>query len=174
MGTIFAQGVKQGDLVDLLVLIKTNWNAILTKLDADTGVADTDYNALQALTMPAGISTTETKGIRDQGQIVTFLDNFITKFNAVLAKLDLDGTVTDTNFASLLALTDVVGAEKDAIHNAGMDQGAMVKMLDLIIAGIAALTAKLDLDGTVNGTNYASLWNVADTVNSTGGSTVLR
>lgn len=169
MADIFAQGIKQGDLVDLLVSIKTKWNAILTKLDADGTVSDTDYNSTRALTMPDGIQTGHPKAIRDQGQVVTFLNNFIVAFNAVLTKLDADGGVSGTNFNALLAITDIVGAEIDPIKNAGLYDGAVVKLLDTIIAGIAALNAKLDLDGGVADTNYASLQNVTDNVDSTGG-----
>jgi hypothetical protein len=169
MADIFAQGIKQGDLVDLLVSIRTKWNTLLTKLDADNTVGDTDYNSTRALSMPAGIQTGHPKAIRDQGQIVTYLNDFITAFDAVLAKLDLDSGVSGTNYVSLLSITDIVGAEIDPIKNAGLYDGAVVKLLDTIIAGIAALNAKLDLDGGVADTNYAALCNVTDNVDSTGG-----
>lgn len=168
MADIYGNGIKQGDLVDLLSSIKTKFNAILTKLDGDTGVTGTDFNSLWAVSLPSGITTTEAKGIRDQGQVVTFLDTFITNFNAVLAKLDLDGGVADTNYASLWALTDVVDGSRDGIKQIGLFQSSLVKLLDNIIANIAGLNAKIDLDGTVNLTNYASACNVTDNVDSSG------
>lgn len=37
------------DIADDLQTIKTKFNATLTKLDADAGVTDTNYNALNAI-----------------------------------------------------------------------------------------------------------------------------
>lgn len=167
MAVIFAQGVKQGDLVDLLVSIRTKWNGLLTKLDGDA--TDTNYNALHAIAMPGGIQTGHPKAIRDQGEIVTFLNSFITAYNLVLTKLDSDGGVGDTNYSATLALADTVGAEIDPIKNAGVYDGAVIKLLDTILAKIASLTAKLDADATVTDTDYAALHNVTDNVDSTGG-----
>lgn len=81
----------------------TQFNACLTQLDADAGVADTNYNALWALSLggivPSGMS---------QGMRVKFLDNAIAALDGLNAKLDADGTVTDTNYASLWNVTDTV------------------------------------------------------------------
>lgn len=168
MTDIFGNGIKQGDLVDLLSSIKTKFNAILTKLDGDSQVTDTDFNSTLAVTLPSGIDTTETKGIRDQGLVVTFLNNVITNFNLLLAKLDADGGVSGTNYASLWALTDVVDGNRDGIRQIGLYQSSLVNLLDTIITNIAAVNAKLDLDGGVNLTNYASACNVTDNVDSSG------
>lgn len=168
MGRLFGNGINQADLVDLLVLLRTNIIGIQTKLDADGGVADTDYlaGATTALAaIPTGIQTTNTKSIHNQGLIVTMLNDLVTKWNATLTKLDSDGTVNGTNYNSLWAVTDVVGDSKiDAIFNAGIYQGAVIRLLNNLILSIAGVNAKLDLDSGVSGTDYASLWNVTDTV----------
>lgn len=167
MATLFGNGFKQADLIDLLVTIKTNFNAVLAKLDLDTAVADTNYNSLWALSIPEGIQIVDAKCIRDQGQVVTFLQNVITNFNAVLAKLDLDATVTQTDYASTLALTDTIGMDAlDKILNIGTNQGSVINLLKAIITNFNALNVKLDTDNT--DTNYASLWNITDVVDSTG------
>lgn len=168
MADIFGNGIKQGDLVDLLSSIKTKFNAILTKLDGDSQVSDTDYSSTLALTLTDGIVTTDPKAIRDQGVVVTYLDLVITKFNALLAKLDLDGGVSGTNYASLWAITDVVDGSRDGIKQIGLYQSSLVNLLDTIITNIAAVNAKLDADGGVNLTNYASACNVTDNVDSSG------
>jgi hypothetical protein len=39
-------GMKQGDLIDILYMIGDSLSTLTTKLDADAGVTDTDYNQL--------------------------------------------------------------------------------------------------------------------------------
>lgn len=162
MGNLTRLGIDQYDLVTLLRLIKTNFNALLAKLDADGGVADTNYAALWALTLPgANIEATGT-GIGN-ADVIDFLAQAYTNYNGVIAKLNADGGVTDTNYA---VLTSLVG-EKLAIF-AGINQTDLITALQTFITGIATLTAKLDADGGVTDTNYAATCNVADTVDDSG------
>lgn len=79
-------GLNQPALYTRLALIVTNWAGILTKLDNDTGVTDTNYNSLGAVSLNATVKGT---GI-GQEDLVQFLDSFITKFNSTLTKLDAD------------------------------------------------------------------------------------
>lgn len=79
-------GLNQPALYTRLALIETNWDGILAKLDDDGGVTDTNYEALGAVSLGATVKGT---GI-SQGDIVSFLDSFITNFNATLTKLDAD------------------------------------------------------------------------------------
>ena len=79
-------GVNQPALYTRLALISTNWIGLLAKLDDDGGVTDTNYEALGTVSLGATVKGT---GI-SQGDIVSFLDSFITKFNATLTKLDAD------------------------------------------------------------------------------------
>jgi len=50
------------------------------------------------------------------GQIVAWLNKAITNLAGVTAKLDADGTVTDTNYGSLWNVTDTVD-ETGAVLN---------------------------------------------------------
>ena len=71
--------------------------------------------------------------------------------------------VSDINYNSLIALTDVVNNGKTAataVDNTGASQGAIIAVVTLIIAGMAALNAKLDAEGGVNGTGYATGYNL--------------
>lgn len=175
---IFGNGINQPDLVDLLALIRTNIIGIQTKLDSDATVSDTDYHTAAGTTpaaVPSGIQTTGPKCIRSQGDVVSMLDDLVTKWNATLTKLDADGGVTGTNFNSLWAVTDVIGSSfRDGIFDAGVYQSCLVNVLNSLVTSIAGVNAKLDLDGGVADTNYAALWNVTDTVIETGTSARVR
>lgn len=162
------KGFHQGDLVDLLASIVTKWNATLTKLDADGTVTDTNYNALWALTMPSTIQTVDPKCIRDQGALVSILNSMALSLNGALAKLDADATVSGTDYASLWAITDTIGAETDSVKDNGIYDGSMINFLDTWITKYAGVLAKLDADGGVADTNYASLNGQADIVDSDG------
>lgn len=52
------------------------------------------------------------------------------------------------------------------IDKNGMNQGDLVAMLDSIVAAIAGINAKLDADTGVEDTDYASTWNITDTIDS--------
>ncbi len=121
-------------------------------------VTGTNYNSLWAVSLGATVKGTG----MSQKDLVSFLDTFITNFNAVMAKLDLDGGVTDTDFASTLNFTDNVNnLAADPIKNNGVFQGAVVTLLNTIRTKFNALNAKLDADGGVADTDYAALWNLA-------------
>lgn len=96
-------GMSQTGLYTWMNSLTTKFNAALTQLDADSGVADTNYNSTLALSMgsivPNGMS---------MGLLVAWLNKSITNINLLNAKLDADGTVTDTNYASLWNVTDTV------------------------------------------------------------------
>lgn len=69
-----------------------------------------------------------------------------TNIRALAAKLDADGTVTDTNYAALWNPT--------------------VATLTALQTAVRGITAKLDADATVTGTDYSALWNPQATVAS--------
>lgn len=167
MANIFGNGLNVYDLVDLISLIKTNFNGVLAKLDLDAQVADTNYASTLSLSIPDGIQLTDAKCILHQGLVITFLQSVVTNFNALLAKLDADATVTQTNYVALLAMTDTVGDDKiDSLLDIGIKQSALVNFLDTFITKFNALNAKMDTD---NGdTNYAALWNITDNVDEAG------
>ena len=55
--SIDPRGYYQKAIYDLLNSLLTNFNAVLTKLDADGGVADVNYNSLYAISDPSWGST---------------------------------------------------------------------------------------------------------------------
>lgn len=104
----------QGVLLTFLQTYLTNWAALLAKLDADLG--DTDYvtdHAVPDTIQNQGTGTLEPAGVY-QGAVVNLLKAIITKFNALLAALDDDDGVADTNYEALWALTDNVDASGTA------------------------------------------------------------
>ncbi|MBI4396363.1 MAG: hypothetical protein HY548_04655 [Elusimicrobia bacterium] len=169
MGKIYGTGMNQGDLVTLLVLIKTNINGILAKLDSDGSVTDTDYVSSYEVTVPAGIQTSGAKAIKDQGVVLTYLQSVITKFNSALAHLDADAGVNiDNDYESSCSITDSIDSTSGTLKNSGVYQGAIVNLLNAIITKVNAFNAKLDGDNGITDTNYAALWDISDTVDSAG------
>lgn len=162
MADLTRKGIWQYDLVTLMKLIKTNFNALLAKLDADATVTDANYAALWALTLPGDNIESTGTGLGN-ADVIDFLAQAFTNYNGVIAKLNADTGVTDINYA---ALTTPVG-EKLAIF-AGLNQTDLITALQTFITGIATLTAKLDLDGGVTDTDYAATCDVADTVDDSG------
>jgi hypothetical protein len=146
------KGMYQADLIAELSEFETNFNAVLTKLDADGGVTDTDYNATYAVDL--NDTVVGSNGL-SQDNIVSFLDSFITNFNATLTKLDSDSGTGDSNYNATLAITDVVNAgayftiasnKNVAVNNTGFNQGALYDLLNTIVTNFNALNAKLDAD----------------------------
>ena len=139
--TMFSDGVNIGDLYTLLTALKTNFNAMLTKLDAEAEAGmDDDYSATYAIT------TDFTSNAIDQQDIVDFLSDFQTNFNLVLTKLDSED-LTASNYNSTLAVTDYVNnVGTGNIFGAGMNQGAMLYALNQYVTNFNSLLTKLDSD----------------------------
>ena len=149
---ITANGIHQKDLVAEVTEFETNLNGILTKLDADSGVTDTDYNASFAVDL--NDTVVGSLGM-SQDFLVSFLESVVDNFNLALAQLDADGGVTDTDYAATWGITDVVNsgayftiaADKNvAVDNRGFNQGALYDLLNSIVTTVAGLNAKLDAD----------------------------
>lgn len=140
-------GMYTQDIYNQLKELETNFNAILTKLDADGGVTLTTYNATYAIDLRDKCSD---RGI-DQNDIVSLLDDFITKFNLCLTALDGDAGVADADYNSTLAITDNINSStysnrNDGIFDHGMNQGELYDILSTIVTNVNALNAKLDAD----------------------------
>jgi hypothetical protein len=89
-----ARGMHQADLVAALTELETNFAAVLALLDADSQVALETYTAVAAAagtgsTLNLNDTVVGSKGL-SQDAIVSFLDDFVAKFNAVLGNLDID------------------------------------------------------------------------------------
>lgn len=104
-------------LVALANALKTDHNDVLAKLDADGGVSGTDYASLRTVAAADADEVNATTGqgasffhgddgvkVRLVLQAIRTLANEIkTDHNALLAKLDLDGGVADTDYADATA-----------------------------------------------------------------------
>lgn len=88
------------------------------------------------------------------------------------AKLDADGTVADTDYASndpaaLTTLSSVCDGPRGLSSGGVLDTqwhaltATWLADMTALRAALVAMTAKLDLDTGVSGTNYASLWDPA-------------
>lgn len=165
MAKLLANGINQVDLVNLINTIKTKWNAVMLKLDNDATLDVDTYVSGNALSIPNGIQISGVKAIRDQGAIVTFLNDAITQFNLVMAKLDADDLGgMDNDYASTLGITDVVGNSKiDGIIPAGIYQGSLIKVLNNWITNFNLLLAKLDAD-PLAASDYVATNAITDTV----------
>lgn len=97
-GGINAQGVRhQGIVLDYLKTVRTAYNLLHDKLDADNGTT-------MGLTM-ASLIDNATDGLTQagayEGALVNWLYTYMTNWNAVLAVLDANGNVADTDYATL-------------------------------------------------------------------------
>ena len=165
MPPITGRGINQADLLSLLTLIRTNFVAFTAALDADDGVSDTNYAATLDFTVPTTISS---PGIRDQGSVLNYLKTVRTKYMALLAKMDLDGTLTDTNYAATNPMADVIdNLALGSLTQAGVYEGALTKWLSDYITAWNATLAKLDAD--LGDTTLATSLGIATTlVDATG------
>lgn len=155
MATICGQGINQEDLVTFLTDIATKFNETLALLDADTGVTAEDYVSGQTLTLDT--TKISAGGISGQGAIVDYLQDVITKNNAVLAKLDADLAITAENWGTVGNITDVIDSTTNGnIYQNGLNQSQLVNLLQAIITSFAATTAKLDADDDINTETYAA------------------
>ena len=91
---ISANGMWQADVVATLKELETNFNAVLALLDADTQVTKIAYVATATAAGTGAAldldNTTAASGGISQEIIVSFLDDFVAKLNAILALLDTD------------------------------------------------------------------------------------
>jgi hypothetical protein len=120
--------------------IYVNILGITAKLDADAGVIDTNYGALwnpiAVVTGTGGPTSAVPYDVAPQS--ASSLIQMRASITGILAKLDLDTGVTDTNYTALW--------------------NPAVATATAIIASIAGLTAKLDADVLVADINYFTLW----------------
>ena len=126
-------------------------------------VTDTDYNSTLALTdvfdagVPQDSGGVDQNGV-PQGNLVSAMGSYVTNFNLLNAKLDLDGGVTGVDYATLCNLS-ALGDAGYKITSNGLRQDLEATFLEAIETKFEVLTAKLDADGGVGDTTYGSLWN---------------
>lgn len=174
MAQIRTNGLFQGDFVTYLTNvvtlgneIKADFNAVLTKLDTDGGLSDTNYNStLAAATADLSIGNVRKDGIH-QGDLATLLANIATLGNEIrtnhgslLTKLEAD------NAASSYTPENAIGAAAlDATKLLGTGVNwrdcfpflqAALTLFNELKAELNAVETKLDSDSGVTLTTYAS------------------
>lgn len=177
----------QGDLVTFLTNavamateFKTDFNAVLTKLDADTLVNNTNYSALLAIssTTPAIPATLLANGVGEYdlyttvSALQTLAQECATDYAALLAKLDLDSGVNLTTYASGNPV--VAAAPNVNISATGVSKASVMDFCIAIAAFFTELSAdfnavltKLDGDSGVTDTNYNSTRAIAASLSTT-------
>lgn len=167
MPPITGRGINQADLISLLRLIRTNFIAVTAKLDADAGVTDTTYGSIWNFAFPVSIGTV---GILHQGAVLDYLKTVRTAWNGVLAKLDLDGGVADTDYNSTKSMASLIdNLTLGSLLQAGVYEGSLVKWLSTFVTNFNSALTKLDADASVTDTNFNSLWAISATlVDATG------
>jgi len=173
------RGYYEKGLFDILNDAATSFNAVLTKLDADSGVADTNYNSLLAATPTIG--TTYGKAIRPNGMLlgdaVLLCKNLRTNFNSLMDKLAADGTVNGTTVFTALKFGTTSNLIEDSGARAkklGIHQDAIVDFLDAWVNVFNDALDALDADSGVNNTNYFSLHGITDVVEVSSSSSSCR
>lgn len=162
MAAITGRGINQEDLLSLLLLIRTNFVGVTAKLAAE-GIDGVSYN----FTYPANLAN---PGIFHQGAVINYLQTVTTQFNGFLEFLDNDGGIADEDYVSLWGMTDYLdNLASGSLTQAGMYDGALVKLIGLYVTNFNGTLTKLDADASVTGTNYNSLWAIpARLVDTTG------
>ena len=111
----FSQGgCSQEAIIHQLQELITSLNAVNALMDADDGVAKTDFATLcdvtdniNEITVPTGIHSIG----MFQGQVVRKLYELKTAMNAFMANCDADGTLTDTDYASTNGIAFTIDVE---------------------------------------------------------------
>ena len=137
-GRIRRRGFYQNDLIYQCELLISEFNELLIKLDADSGVSGTNYSSLYAITEDLGTAYNDDSQGQGywQGRLVTRLKSLHENFEDTLTKLDADGGVTDTDYASLWGMAAAnkprleVGSPGSRIQKLGWHDGDLVDFLD--------------------------------------------
>jgi hypothetical protein len=174
MAVIKSDGLYQGDFVTFLTNVvtlgnevKADFNAVLTKLDTDGGLSDTNYNStLAAATANLSIGNIRADGIH-QGDLATLLQNMATlgneiktNINALTVKLEGDNAASSYTPENLVGATSLSAS---ALVGTGINYGdvwpflnAALTLFNELKAELNAIETKLDNDTGVTLTTYAS------------------
>lgn len=191
MGNIHADirpnGLSQKDLVDLLYMLTASLTGLCQKLDSDSGVADTDYNAncytaLMTILVEDSLANragntgdyiiTPT-GITSEA-LLEWLYDYTNAIETLTEQLDADGTVNDTDYEAncfTALITKVIEDQKGNQVGNGtayyfkpggeFEQKHLVDLLYMFVNAWETLCEQLDADSAVNDTNYEALWFTA-------------
>jgi len=180
-------GFNQKHIVDLLYQIVSSIKGICAKLDADSAVSGTTFEAnaytaiVKTIIEDSKGNTTGTArenfispyGI-DDPSLQNLLYQLFDSFETLTEQLDADGGVADTDYEALCYTAKFLGIIEDGKGNAlgngttfyfragGIFVPQLIDLLYNIVDAIETLTEQLDADATVNETNYEALWYTAN------------
>lgn len=179
-------GINQGDLVNLLYSYLASFYGVCVKLDADTGVTDTNYTALCYTALFTTVTVRNKNGSEiglnrvyeispngvSDAPLIELMYQISNAMEVLTTKLDAEG-LTDSDYESLCYtakfLHRVINktgsstglATSTTFRAGGISQRELVNWLYNMVDAWETLLEKLDADGTVNGTNYEALWFTA-------------
>lgn len=179
-------GFRQKDIVDLLYQIVSSIKGICAKLDLDSAVSGTTFEAnaytaiIKTIIEDSKGNTTGTArekfisvlGIDDQS-LLKLLYQLFDSVETLTEQLDADGGVADTDYEANCYTAKFLGVIEDGYNSLGNGTSFYFKaggvqvpqLIDLLynmVDAIETLTEQLDADGTVNNTNYEALWYTAN------------
>jgi hypothetical protein len=105
-GIAGAQGFRdQGVLLQCLDAARLGLNGLNALLDSDTAITDTNYAALCNMADWTNVPTVASLGDVGmyEGSLIMWFSTFLTKYNAMLAKLDAD--LADTAYVTSYGIT---------------------------------------------------------------------
>lgn len=144
-GAVNGTGMTMGNLFNVFSSFQTNFNGLNAKLDSDTGVSGTNFASTLNL---SDISTAY--GLKKDGMhqacLASFLTDVETCMDALLAKLDLDGGTSNSDYASCEAFDMPTVDVATGISSTGLSQGAVVNYFNTVVTCFNALLTKLDND----------------------------
>ena len=125
-------------------------------------VTDTDYAATWDMTALASQgSGLSANGMR-QKDLVATLTEVEANWNGILAKLDADGGVNDTDYAA----NGAVDLNNTVVGSLGLGQDDYVSLLDSFITNFNTILTQIDSDSGVADTDYSATLIITDVVNS--------
>lgn len=166
MANILKHGYSQYDLVTLLIHMNTRLAVLTAKLDGDGTVNTATYASGNDITFPSAEISIE--GVRSQGAILDFLNDFLTSLAGIYTLLDADTGVTHDDFTATLGVTDIVdvaaGTAEDRLSQLGVRKGILVDLINDIIESFNGALHKLDSDLLAD-KDYFYACKITDTVN---------
>lgn len=175
MAIITGTGHSQGDkvtfltnVITMLNEIKADFNAVLTKLDTDAGLGQTNYNSTLAVgTANLAIGNIRADGILQAdlvtliGNIATMANGLRTNINALNVKLETDNAASSYNpennvTSSALSSTLIVPNGCNWGRDLWPFLQAVLTLGNELKTDLNAIETKLDADTGVTLTTYAS------------------
>jgi len=110
---------SQGAVLDYLKTVRTKFNAMMVKLDADCTQTDFDATySIASLIDNLELGSLTQAGVYE-GALVKWLNTYVTNWNLMLTHLDGDGSVADTNYNSTWAISAALVDSTGTVNKPG-------------------------------------------------------